>query len=86
MKVVLHTILGSLAAASALASSPHANHVRRSSYDDQYGKHNGIHLPPPSFTYDELYSLQEKFLDNFLYPHNKAQVRCPPFIPLSPFI
>ena len=31
-------------------------------------------LSPPTFTYAELYDLQIKFLDNFIYPANQKQV------------
>lgn len=30
--------------------------------------------PAPSFTYDELFQLQKKFLDEFIYPENQVQV------------
>ena len=37
----------------------------------------GIHLPTsqqPNFTYNELYDLQKRFLDHFVYPANVQEV------------
>ena len=35
----------------------------------------------PHFTYDQLYNLQIKFLDSFIYPNNQKEVSLPPRVP-----
>ena len=67
----LGTLLAALAPALALgalvgtpnygATAPHALNQRAPQ-------------KAPNFTFDHLYDLQIKFLDNFLYPHNAVQV------------
>jgi len=72
----------------ALASSPSQEHA----YHDIAGR--SIAVPPkaastampsqqPDFTFDELYSLQRKFLDNFIYPNNAMQVVFPSYPTLN---
>jgi len=72
----------------ALASSPSQEH----SYNDIAGR--SIAAPPkaastatplqqPNFTFDQLYGLQRKFLDNFIYPNNANQVDCPSYPTLN---
>jgi len=62
----------------ALASRPSQEHA----YPDTVGRSIAVSLiattttPPqrPDFTFEQLYGLQRKFLDNFIYPNNANQV------------
>jgi len=42
-----------------------------------------ILLQQPDFTFDELYNLQRKFLDSFIYPNNAMQVGFPSYPTLN---
>ena len=41
---------------------------------------NDIHTNTPNFSFDQLFQLQKKFLDNFISPANTAQVDKIPFL------
>ena len=56
-----------LLAAGALASASFA--PRQAASND-----NNINTNPPNFSFEHLFQLQKKFLDNFISPANAAQV------------
>ena len=87
MKVTI-VIFGALAfSMSALASS---EHLKASRFVPHLAPRLADHQPPTktlvtrddnqekNFTHDELFTLQKRFLDNFVTPNNAVQVRLPP--------
>lgn len=40
--------------------------------------YNNINTPAPNFSFEQLFQLQKKFLDNFISPANAAQVDASP--------
>jgi len=72
MKIV-HLALAAflpVALASSAPTSP-ARHLRLPVVNQT----SAINAPAPEYTFDELFQLQKKFLDEFIYPENGVQVR-----------
>lgn len=66
----------------ALASSPshqHAYHdtARKNITGPAKAASTATPSQQPNFAFDQLFSLQKKFLDNFIYPNNAKQVGRP---------
>lgn len=76
VKVAAIFILG--AGVLALASASPAPRQTPSNDNDIYTNTN-----PPNFSFEHLFQLQKKFLDNFISPANTAQVNRIPFLRLQ---
>lgn len=76
MKISLLGLPAFLPAALAASSAPAypAHHVPLPVANHSSATNASI----PSFTFDELFQLQKKFLDEFIYPENQVQVRSSP--------
>jgi len=76
MKIILLALPAILPAALAAASSTPtypAHHLPL----PVANKTSELNASAPCFTFDELFQLQKKFLDDFIYPKNQEQVRSP---------
>lgn len=68
---IAHALAGILPAALAAATRIHTYNLPLPIANHNIARNSSA----PSFTFDELFGLQKKFLDAFVYPANRGQVR-----------